>query len=319
MIGIDVQKAAELLKSGKVVAIPTETVYGLAANALDDNAVLTIFEVKNRPFFDPLIIHVSDYEEIVKYVKNVPKFLDKLAQHFLPGPLTLLLEKKEFVPYLITSGSPYVAIRVPGHPMTQELLKLLNFPLAAPSANPFGYLSPTTAKHVYDQLGDKIPYILDGGPCEVGLESTIVGFENNRPTIFRKGGIAIEELEEVIGYSFDVKPHSTSSPQAPGMLTTHYAPKVALTIVQDEDDWKKISPKNNVGVLRVSSYLPNYPKENQKILSASGDVREAARNLFAYLRILDDMNLEQIFVELLPEKGLGMAINDRLIRAAIKE
>lgn len=194
-IGKDVELAKKILKSGRLVAIPTETVYGLAANALDQNAVSRIFEAKNRPTFDPLIIHVGGLEEFTKYTKNISKEILEIAIKFCPGPLTFLIEKQSIIPDLVTSGLPKVAIRIPNHPLSLSLLKTIDFPLAAPSANPFGYVSPTNAFHVYDQLQNKVDYILDGGQCEVGLESTIIGFEKHKLVVYRKGGLSIESIK----------------------------------------------------------------------------------------------------------------------------
>ncbi|MEM6379325.1 MAG: L-threonylcarbamoyladenylate synthase, partial [Bacteroidota bacterium] len=218
MIGTDLTHATKLLREGQVVAIPTETVYGLAGNALDIKAISEIFHVKQRPSFDPLIIHIPDIANAEKWVKKIPDNLLTLAKQFMPGPLTILVERKAIIPDLVTAGSPFVALRVPAHPLTQALLKELDFPLAAPSANPFGYISPTQAVHVQKQLGEKIPYILDGGACPVGLESTIVGIEDGQITVFRKGGLALESIKEVVGDAIQIKPFSSSNPKAPGML-----------------------------------------------------------------------------------------------------
>ncbi|WP_405512000.1 L-threonylcarbamoyladenylate synthase [Spirosoma sp. KNUC1025] len=186
-IGTDRQIAKQLLEAGNVVSIPTETVYGLAANALNPDAVLTIFRVKNRPTFDPLIVHTDSLEKLDRFVSTIPESARDLASTYWPGPLTLLLPKKAIIPDLVTAGLPTVGIRIPNHPLTLALLNSLDFPLAAPSANPFGYISPTTAQHVADQLGLQVPYILDGGPATIGIESTIVGFDGNKPTVFRLG------------------------------------------------------------------------------------------------------------------------------------
>lgn len=317
MIGKDINKAAEFLKAGKVVGIPTETVYGLAANALNEEAVVTIFEVKKRPFFDPLIIHVPDWASLEKHVELVPPLLEKLGHTFMPGPLTLLLEKKKHIPDLITAGSPKVAIRIPAHPLALQLLKLLDFPLAAPSANPFGYISPTAAIHVEDQLGEVIPYILDGGPSAVGLESTIVGLEKNEVTIYRKGGLEVEKIQDCIGRKVIVQDHSSSHPQAPGMLTSHYAPKTPFYLESSLRDGKDVENNENTGFLRFMNYHPGSPEKNQRILSATGEMHEAARNIFRFMRELDNLGLRAIYAELLPETGLGLAINDRLRRASV--
>lgn len=311
--GKDIDKAVALLQAGQLVGIPTETVYGLAANALDRRAVTGIFSAKNRPSFDPLIIHVASLEDALKYVKAIPSELRILADRFMPGPLTLLLEKKDIVPDLVTSGLSRVAIRIPAHPLVQQLLAQLDFPLAAPSANPFGYISPTKAEHVLAQLADKVAYVLDGGACQVGLESTIVGIEEGQLTVFRKGGLAIEEIEALVG-TVVVKAHSSSNPAAPGMLKSHYAPRKPFKLLSSTD-FQAYTNDKRIGFLAFQT-----PKSNSDasiVLSANGDLAQAAQNLFASLRQLDEMDIDEIVAELLPEQGLGRAINDRLRRAAV--
>lgn len=315
-IGTDIAHAIALLQQGKLVAIPTETVYGLAGNALNEATVAAIFEAKNRPTFDPLIIHIADWRHAALWVQAIPEKAEALAQAFFPGPLTLLLPKRPIISDLVTAGSPLVAIRVPAHPMARKVLEALDFPLAAPSANPFGYVSPTTAAHVAQQLGEKIPYILDGGPCQVGLESTIVGFEGDASVVFRKGGIPIEAIEQVIG-PVTVQEHSSSKPSAPGMLLSHYAPGTPL-VLGNLQELAAQHPGAKIGVLAFRQPLPGLPPEQQIVLSAKGDFAEAAQHLFAGLRYLDGLNLDFILAELLPEAQLGRAINDRLRRAAAK-
>ena len=316
-MGTDIERAARLLQQEAVVAIPTETVYGLAGNALSNRAVSEIYAVKNRPAFDPLIIHVFPAERISNWVKAVPEQALALADALMPGPLTLLLPKSDLVPDLTTSGSSLVAVRSPRHPMAQELLAKLDFPLAAPSANPFGYISPTTAEHVARQLGDKLPYILDGGPCEVGIESTIVGWDDDKtPVLYRKGGIPVEEIERITG-PLRVMPHSTSNPSAPGMLKSHYAPRVPLILGPIRESLDQ-HPGKRIGVLAFQTHFPEIPDELQIALSPTGDLKEAARRLFSALRHLDALGIELILAESLPETGLGTAINDRLRRAASK-
>lgn len=311
--GQDISIARKLLEKGDLVAVPTETVYGLAGNALDNTSVSKIFEVKNRPSFDPLIIHIPDFDQLEKYVERIPNQAEILAKHFWPGPLTLLLRKNKIVPDLVTSGMDKVAVRCPRHPLTLKLLSQLDFPLAAPSANPFGYVSPTTAQHVNDQLGSKIKYILDGGASQIGLESTIVGFENGRTIVHRLGGVSLEELEAVAG-PLEVTISSTSNPQSPGRLDSHYAPTKKI-FVADLEKAVMMVDLTKVGVL---SFQKNYQAIHQVVLSPSGDIREAARNLFGAMRELDNKPIEMILTELLPEEGLGRAINDRLRRASTK-
>lgn len=314
MIGKDLEYAAELLTAEDVVAIPTETVYGLAGNALSPKAVSKIFAVKNRPSFDPLIIHTNAVSRLSTWTAPLPWALKKLAEHFMPGPLTILVPKLSIIPDLVTAGSPLVAVRIPQHPLSLTLLGKLPFPLAAPSANPFGYISPTTAQHVEQQLGKEVSYILDGGPCRVGLESTIVGMDDGQITVFRKGGLAIEELEEIVG-PVQVRAHSSSNPQAPGMLKSHYAPKVPLKL-GDLRALHRQHRNSRLGVLAFFQKLPDIPEHHQILLSPSRDLQEAAQRLFAAMRHLDQLPIDLIIAEPFPETGLGRAINDRLRRAS---
>lgn len=311
-IGTDLEKAAALLTQGELVAIPTETVYGLAGNALNVDAVAKIFAAKNRPQFDPLIVHVPALSFARNYVTEIPKKAERLAQLFWPGPLTLVLEKKdETIPALVTSGLKTVGFRSPDHPLTRKLLTNLPFPVAAPSANPFGYVSPTTPEHVNEQLGDKISYILDGGVCSIGIESTIVGFEGGEPVVLRLGGLSLERIEAVTG-KLKVQMHSTSNPLAPGQLKSHYAPGKPLKLGKLEELLQEY-PAHDSGIL---SFSRDFNSPYQRILSRSGNMEEAARNLFQSLRDFDKMPIDVILAELLPEEGLGRAINDRLKRAA---
>ncbi len=312
VIDSSVAIAREFLEAGQLVAIPTETVYGLAGNALDARVVASIFEVKGRPRFDPLIVHVASWEQAQHYVNNIPKEAAALAKKFWPGPLTMLLPRQAIIPDLVTAGLDRVGLRCPDHVLTRHLLEELNFPLAAPSANPFGYVSPTTARHVQDQLGDKIPYILDGGQCRVGIESTIVGWEDGAAVIYRLGGISIESIESVIG-TVRVRPHASSQPQAPGQLESHYAPGKPFYLGNIEDLIQKHGLKNP-GILTFARTLN--VKGMHRILSPAGDLNEAARNLFGMLRDLDQQPVDAVVAEEVPNQGLGRAINDRLRRAA---
>jgi L-threonylcarbamoyladenylate synthase len=315
-IGTDIEKARYFLEKGELVAIPTETVYGLAANALDDLAVAKIFEAKNRPTFDPLIMHVSKLEEVEKYCINIDSSLYHLAKTFWPGPLTILVEKKNTVSDLVTSGLPRVAIRVPNNALTLSLLNTLDFPLAAPSANPFGYISPTTAEHVDAQLGKKVKYILDGGPCTVGLESTICGIENKIPIIYRLGGLPLEIIEEKSEMKWTLQNHSSSNPAAPGTLESHYAPTTQLIQGDIQALVTLIQPKKFGLISFKKDYAYNETHCLQIQLSPKGNMNEASAHLFSAMRALDDKDLEVIFAEVFPEEGLGRAINDRLKRAS---
>lgn len=312
IIGKDIEQAIEVLKAGDVIGLPTETVYGLAGNAYNTEAITKIFTVKNRPTFDPLIVHTSSIERVNEFVKEIPEQAKLLAKHFMPGPLTLLLPKKEVISDLVTSGLETVAVRIPNHPLALELLRKLDFPLAAPSANPFGYISPTSAQHVDNQLGDKIKYILDGGECKVGIESSIIGFFDDEIVVLRKGGLAIEEIEAIVG-KVRIEEHSSSNPKAPGMLKSHYAPRTRLLVTGDL--LLVESKTERIGYLGFDKFHSSIPKGNQLLLSPSGDLSESAKNLFAYMRLLDARGFDKIYTELLPEKGLGRAINDRIKRA----
>jgi L-threonylcarbamoyladenylate synthase len=311
IISNDIKKAQQHLNAGELVAIPTETVYGLAAKALDVNAVTKIFEVKNRPTFDPLIVHIAYPSEVEKYAAAFPGPARDLAMKFWPGPLTLLLPKRNNIPDLVTAGLNTVGLRCPNHPLALALLRALDFPLAAPSANPFGYISPTTAQHVQDQLGDKIPFILDGGPCSVGLESTIVGFERGSIIIHRLGGLSVEAIKAVVG-EVEIKDQSSSNPQAPGQMDSHYAPRKKL-IVGNIDELMRKHYGERVGVL---SFKTSYGVSDNLVLSSKGSVNEAAQNIFKMLRALDETEVNVILAEYVPDQGLGRAINDRLKRAS---
>lgn len=322
-IGTDLEKVAELLLQGEVVAIPTETVYGLAGNAFDNKAVSKIFEVKNRPTFNPLILHTYSLEQVKHFVKEFPPFTEELANKFWPGPLTFLLPKQELISDLVTAGNERVAVRIPNHPLTLELLSRLDFPLVAPSANPYMYISPTKAEHVAKQLGGKIKYILDGGPCQVGVESTILGFneETQQWELYREGGITSEELTQVLGYQprkFFKKKLSTETKgnAAPGMLKKHYSPH--KKVVFHLDPFLKVSfPKESLAFIGFQQRHPYILESNQVILSPKGDLVEAASNFFDAMRYFDQQEkIQLIVIPKFPDTGLGRALNDRLIRAA---
>ena len=313
-IGTNWEEAAHFLLLNEVVAIPTETVYGLAGNALSENAILKIFKVKNRPHFNPLIIHTWNWDAIRAYVKNVPAEADKIANQFCPGPITFLLEKKNIIPDLVTAGFHKVAIRIPAHGLTQQLLKALPFPLAAPSANRFGYVSPTTAEHVVQGLDGIIPYILDGGACKVGVESTIIDFEGDDVIIRRKGGITAEAIGEIIGRTVLTRTHASDHPVAPGQLKSHYATQTPL-FTETTPELQKIFAGKKIAKIAFGTVIQG-DADYIFNLSPSADIDEAARNLFAMMRQADNCGADIIFANLLPETGLGAAINDRLKRAA---
>lgn len=315
-MGTDILRAAEILKAGKTVAIPTETVYGLAANALNENAVAQVFELKQRPAFDPLIIHLPSLENLQPYVKEIPAHFEALYHAFSPGPITYVLKKSELISDLVTAGHSTVAVRFPAHPLCQSLLKELEFPLAAPSANLFGRVSPTQASHVADQLGDQLDYILDGGPAHIGLESTIIDLSTERPIVLRLGGLSLEEIEAQLAMPIQYTKSSSSNPKAPGMLSAHYSPGIPLTYGKLTDNLNKVN-RERCGTISFCKKVAGIPAENQRILSPKGDLKEAASQLFAALRSFDAQSIDVILAEEFPQEGLGRAINDRLRRASV--
>lgn len=316
MIETDIHFAAELLKKGNIVAIPTETVYGLAGNALNTDAVLKIFQVKKRPTFNPLIVHTNNLERISQLTTSFPVILQKIGEKFWPGPLTILLPKANTIHDLVTAGNSLVAIRIPAHPDTLKLLSMIDFPLCAPSANLSGYISPTTAQHVEKQFGSEIAYILDGGVCQVGIESTIIKLnDKDKVEILRTGKVTPEDISELTGYLPETNPIS-GKVEAPGMLSSHYAPKTPLLL----GNLQELIARNfsiKIGVLGFQKEI-KHPKINiQRILSPTGDLNTAAKNLFSYLHELDSVDIDVIIAEPVPEQGIGIAINDRLRRAAV--
>ncbi len=318
VIGNDIEKARQCLMNGELVAIPTETVYGLAGNALNVEAVVKIFEVKNRPAFNPLIIHVGSWQAVEKYVQHIPAKANLLAKKFMPGPLTFLLPRKTIIPDIVTAGSEKVAIRIPNHPLTLALLQSIDFPLAAPSANPFGYISPTTPGHVLENLAGKIPYLLDGGAATVGLESTIIGFdENEQVLLYRSGGISTEEIEAALKEKIIPAPASTQKdPETSGQLKSHYAPHTPLYI-GIIDELKNQFAGRKIASISFTKQFEDIEANRQFILSKEGNLSEAAKNLFAALRAIDKLGADVILAEKFPDEGIGRAINDRLNRARV--
>lgn len=311
-IGTDIDFAAACLTQGGLVGIPTETVYGLAANAFSAEACTKIFEAKNRPFFDPLIVHTSSLNRVADFVTHIPDNARRLFDAFAPGPITLLLPKADIIPDIVTSGLDTVAVRIPNHMLTLQLLAKLSFPVAAPSANPFGYVSPTTAQHVAQHLGNKVDYILDGGASTIGLESTIVGFEGDTPVVYRLGGLSLEQIEEIAG-TVELRVNASSDPRAPGQLKSHYAPHKKLYLAGTEPSDIDYSRAAYIG---FNEPLAGVKPEHQLLLSPTGDIHQAAQNLFATLRSTDDLDIDYIIAAIFPTIGLGPAINDRLKRAA---
>ncbi len=300
-----------------MVAIPTETVYGLAGNIYSEKAVKKIFSLKQRPFFNPLIVHLSSPDQLHKVVDSVPDKAKKLAERFWPGPLTLILKKKPEVPDLVTSGKDTVAVRVPNHPVALELLRKLDFPLAAPSANPFGSISPTQSSHVANYFQDKLSMVLEGGACEKGIESTIVGFEGDEPVLYRLGSITVEAISKEIG-PIVVRNKKDAAPEAPGMLARHYAPNTTTVVVEDVPQFIAEHPGLKIGVLLFQNPLEARNIRAQEVLSRQGRLDEAASRLYAALHRLDELGLDMIVAEKFPNTGMGKAINDRLQRATKK-
>ena len=306
-----VAEAARLLRGGHLVAFPTETVYGLGADATNERAVAAIFEAKGRPRFNPLISHVLDAGEARKFVLW-NQTADKLAARFWPGPLTLVLPRSPGSPIslLATSGLDTVAIRAPSHPVAQALIRAAGRPIAAPSANRSGAISPTRAEHVAESLGARVPLILDGGPCLVGVESTVLDLTTATPTLLRPGGVPREAIETEIGSIAvsDALPLGDSARKSPGQLESHYAParpvRLEATGVSADEGLLAFGPSVPQGAMLTYN------------LSVAGDLGEAAANLFAMMRLLDRPGIGRIAVMPVPQTGLGLAINDRLRRAS---
>lgn len=309
-----VNAAVRLLRAGEIVALPTETVYGLAADALNSDAALKIFEAKERPRFDPLIVHLPDASwlpQIANVRRADEQLVAALTQNFWPGPLTLVLPRRPAVPDIVTAGLATVAVRVSAHPVFSSIVRSLQSPLAAPSANRFGRISPTRAEHVCAELDGRIPLIVDGGPTQHGLESTIVSFKDGAMMLLRTGPVTAEQLRsfgEVIAKT------GVEHVEAPGQLPSHYAPSTALVLTNDLASFTVPAGKR-VGALSWRGSA-NDAFAIERVLSSSGDLREAAANLFRSLRELDDAGLDLIVAERVPDHGLGSAILDRLRRAA---
>lgn len=316
-----IKEAVLALRSGEIAALPTETVYGLAASIFKEEAIRNIFSVKGRPLLDPLIVHVLDFSWLDRCAVLENKILDrakKLAKNFWPGPLTIILPKKPCINDLLTAGKQTVAIRCPAHEIFREILKETDFPIAAPSANPFGYVSPTKASHVAKTLGDKVKFIVDGGECKVGLESTIVDICSDTIRILRPGAITYDDIRSCIGeeieqYKSIVKEHDID---CPGQLSQHYSPKTKLHLIKNTDDASQFSGKQNAIILLKRPN--NLHSENIFWLSEDGDLNTIAHTIFDMLQTIDSMSFEQIFCQIPDKIGIGEAINDRLSRAAAK-
>ena len=353
----DLIVAAQALREGKLVAFPTETVYGLGANAFDERAVARIFEAKARPTFDPLIVHIARLEDISMLAKEVPENARTLARCLWPGPLTIILPKRSEVPDIVTAGLTTVAVRFPSHPVARRIIELAQIPIAAPSANPFGYLSPTTAAHVIAMLGERIDYLVDGGPCDVGVESTVIDMTAARPALLRPGGMPLERIEELIGL-VDIPEHGELSAdeclngakaqgmlrskpgferaetkglsyplKSPGQGLSHYAPSTPLFLFDEGSLPEAVKRKGILHPCIALAFDGHRARilrdcglfDVVQMLSEEGDMREAAARLFSLLHDLDEAGFAAIYAERAPDAGLGRAINDRLYRASRKE
>jgi L-threonylcarbamoyladenylate synthase len=312
----NITKAAQALINDEIIAIPTETVYGLAGNAYSENAVKKIFELKKRPFYNPLIVHIKSTEFLDKVATDIPDMAWKLAEEFWPGSLTLVLKKQPHIPNIITAGKETVAVRVPNHSMALALLEQLEFPLAAPSANPFGCISPTTAMHVSNYFKENL-VVLNGGECQNGIESTIIGFENNKPILYRHGSISVEDIERIVGKVL-ITTSKDCSPDAPGMLSRHYAPKTNTYLTDNVSELIPSFFGKKIGLLLFKDKIKSAENILQEVLSKKGNLAEAAKKLYATMHHLDKSSLDVIIAERFPNKGLGKSINDRLERAIKK-
>ncbi|MBU4265966.1 MAG: threonylcarbamoyl-AMP synthase [Candidatus Altiarchaeales archaeon] len=308
----DIKRAADIIREGGLVAFPTETVYGLGADALNPHAVARVFEVKNRPHFDPMIVHINSLACIEQLCLKVDERARRLMERFWPGPLTLVLPKSQVVPDIVTAGLPTVAVRMPSHPVALELIKEAGTPIAAPSANLFGHLSPTSAEHVREQVGSKVDLILDGGKCPVGVESTVISLTEKEALLLRPGGLSLEDTERVIG-KVKIPKSNPKRPQSPGQLLRHYSPKTPLRLLTEEIVFEN---GKRIGFLAFTPPEETLSYEMVEVLSPRGDLREAAANLFSCLHRLDKAGLDIIYAEPVSEGGLGRAIMDRLCRAS---
>ncbi len=310
----NIRRAAGVIRDGGIVAFPTETVYGLGADAFNPEAVARIFEAKQRPFFDPLIVHIGDIQQLDMVAASIPGVGRECAHRFWPGPFTMVLPKSGNVPDIVTAGLDTVGIRMPAHDIARRLIGESGTPLAAPSANPFGYISPTSAAHVARQLGNRVDMILDGGPCAVGVESTIVGMDESGCTVLRHGGLPAENIEDVTGKLYEKE--KTGDPQAPGQLPYHYSPSTPVILVDAIDEIQNLS--SHQGILAFTVPDMDTALSPVEVLSPEGSLRKAAARLFDCLHRLDGMGLTCIYAQKVPEEGLGRAIMDRLRKAAAR-
>ncbi|MFE3870967.1 L-threonylcarbamoyladenylate synthase [Flavobacterium sp. ZS1P70] len=317
IVSNSIPKAVALLNKDEIIGIPTETVYGLAGNIYSVKAIQNIFAMKQRPSFNPLIVHIKSVNDLSEIARDIPEKALLLAAAFWPGPLTLVLKKQPCISDLVTGGKDTVAVRVPNHTLTLALLDQLAYPLAAPSANPFGCISPTMAAHVARYFEEVLPMVLDGGACHRGIESTIIGFENGEPVLYRLGSLATEDIEAIVG-SVKMITHDDLAPAAPGMFSRHYAPLTTTFLTTDVKEKLKTFPYQKIGVIVFQKGIDDPKIVQQEILSSTGNLAEAASQLYAALHRLDNCHLDCIIAERFPDVGLGKTINDRLKRATKK-
>jgi L-threonylcarbamoyladenylate synthase len=319
-----IEEAARIIRNGGLVGIPTETVYGLAANALDAKAVAKIFEAKGRPQDNPLIVHISAFEQIRRLVKSVPESAEKLAKAYWPGPMTMVLEKSDLIPDIVSAGLPTVGIRFPSHPVAQALITAAGVPIAAPSANRSGLPSTTTAEHVMRDMDGRIDAVLDGGTCGVGVESTIVTLASDPPRLLRPGGITLEQLQAVLG-RVDVDKAvlnplpKDAKPLSPGMKYKHYSPKANIIIIQsDEKTFADFVNSHKAPGVAVLCYTGEEKLVDVPAVCYGGetDYEAQARDLFEALRHLDDIGAKTVYARCPEPKGVGLAVYNRLMRAA---
>lgn len=311
LVTTSIKKAAQFIKDGEIVAFPTETVYGLGANVFDDKAIKKIFIAKKRPLDNPLIVHISNIDQIESLVKKVNDCAKKIIEKFFPGPITIVLEKNDVISELVSGGLNTIAIRMPSLELTQKFIDECGVPLAAPSANLSGSPSPTSWRHVYNDLNGRIPCILKGPECDVGIESTVVDCTKNKPVILRPGIISLEDLQKIFADVKIYKPRKLIKPKSPGMKYRHYAPKAKVILINSEEDFLKYKfEKNNsafIGFLKLKGF---------KKFKRVNDLRDYARNIFNFFRKCDEEKIETIFCQKVPEIGLGLAIMNRLTKAA---
>jgi len=319
-----VKKAARVIKGGGLVAFPTETVYGLGADALNDRAVAKIFEAKKRPLEDPLIIHISKKKDLFKLAKEISNTAMELIGKFWPGPLTVVLKKSDIVPYIVTGGLDTVAIRMPSNQIALTLIKEAQTPIAAPSANLFSRPSPTTSQHVLDDLEGKVDLVIDGGRTDIGLESTVLDLTQDTPSVLRPGGVSMERLQDVVKTIHLFKPQDKII--SPGMYPQHYSPRAKVILVDENDRigvekvrklaYDFILQSYSVGIITKEENKEKYSEFNVKSLGPGDDLIKCAANLFSVLRDFDRFGVDVIIAESVKEEGLGLAIMDRLRKAA---